>query len=85
MDIQIGDRVTFKKRGLPGHTFETPEGRDNQSWSERFGGLAGVVDVLDPTNREIRVRGLDADGTAFTVWIDPKHLDVTDAAPVERG
>jgi hypothetical protein len=39
---------TFKKRGLPGHTFETPEGEANQSWAERFGGLAGVVDVLDP-------------------------------------
>jgi hypothetical protein len=83
-DIQIGDRVTFKRRGLPGHTFETPEGEDDQSWSERFGGLGGVVDALDPTNREVRVRGLDADGVAFTVWLDPKHLDVTDAAPVER-
>jgi hypothetical protein len=85
MDIQIGDRVTFKRRGLPGHTFETPEGKDNQSWSERFGGQAGVIDALDATNGEVRVRGVHADGSAFTVWIDPKHLDVTDAAPVERG
>jgi hypothetical protein len=84
MDIQIGDRVTFKKRGLPAHTFETSGDAPNQSWSERFGGLAGVVDVIDVVNREVRVRGLDADGTAFTVWVDPKHLDVTDAAPVER-
>lgn len=84
MDIQIGDRVTFKTR-LPGHTFETPEDRDNQSWSERFGGEAGVVDVLDPVNREVRVRGVHGDGSAFTIWIDPKHLDVTDQAPVERG
>jgi hypothetical protein len=84
MDIQIGDRVAFKKRGLPGHTFETPEGEANQSWAERFGGLAGVVDVLDPVNREVRVRGIDGAGVAYTVWLDPKHLDVIDPAPVER-
>jgi hypothetical protein len=43
----------------------------------------GVFKVLG-VNREVRVRGIDGAGVAYTVWLDPKHLDVIDPAPVER-
>lgn len=119
MDVYIGDRVTFRKRGLPDHKIHrggapvdveaSPEVQAEQeqahrehiartqgsnvvveapnvtTWQQYFGDLKGVIDTVDPINGEVRVSGLDKDQRAFVVWIDPKHLDVYDPAPVERG
>jgi hypothetical protein len=83
--VEIGDRVRFKTK-LPDRK-ETDaqhgagwdgEQEIKRTWSDQFGGADGVVDVTDPINNEVRVRGRDAGGVLFTVWIDPRYLTVTE-------
>lgn len=77
--LEVGDRVRFKSRGLPDLEVAAP-GVPPRSWQAHYGGLDGLVDVTDPIAGAVRVRGKDADGHDFTVWIAPEHLTVTEAA-----
>lgn len=76
--LDVGTRVRFKTERLPDQTIDPP-GTDDTAvpWREHFGGLDGTVDASDPTNDAVRVRGKDRRGHPYTVWIAPRHLDVT--------
>jgi hypothetical protein len=78
MDIEAGMRVRIKGRGLPDREIDpptTPPG-ETVSWVRYFGGLAGAVDAIDVPNREARVRGKDAAGNPYVVWLGWEHLAV---------
>jgi hypothetical protein len=90
MDLEVGDRVRFKTAGLPElehHVGWEPmpaiaeSGQPEQvpllkTWQEHFGGLVAMVDVVDPVNQQVRVRGKDRDGNDFTVLTDAGHFEV---------
>lgn len=83
---EVGDRVKLKAK-LPARDMQTGwQGEAGHSeatsatWSDHFGGLPGVVDAIDVPNNEVRVRGRDANGNDFTLWIGHEYLDVTRGA-----
>lgn len=80
MQIEIGDRVKFKSR-LPKQDVHIGWDGDDpvtRTWSEHFAGIAGVVVSVDPINQEAFVRGVDGDGSSYTVQIHEKYLDITE-------
>lgn len=80
MDVEVGDRVQFKAKGLPKHPYHGPGMAEDESatWADYFSDAKGVVDSTDPLTDTVRVRGRDRNGDLYTIWIDPKHLDVTE-------
>jgi hypothetical protein len=72
--LEIGDRVRFKARGLPDQRIGTPAG--DHSWQEYLGGETGVVQAVDNVNGQVAVRSASHSqhGHPFLVWIAPEHL-----------
>jgi hypothetical protein len=86
LDVEVGDKVQFKAK-LPGHIMVYQHERvaedgelleeQNANWSHHFGGLHGLVDCVDIQQQLVRVRGKDNDGNDYTVWIEPRFLNIT--------
>lgn len=82
LDVEVGDKVTFKDR-LPKHEFVVTHAPDDGSesadvihWQAKFSGLNGLVDCVDIQQQLVRVRGKDENGNDYTVWIEPRYLEI---------
>lgn len=72
--LEIGDRVRFKARGLPDQRIATPAGE--HSWQEYLAGEIGVVTAIEQQDNTVGVRSPrhSQHGHPFLVWISPEHL-----------
>jgi hypothetical protein len=77
-DLEIGDHVRFKARGLPDQRIGTPAGE--HSWQEYLGDETGVVMAIEKQENTVGVRSPSHSqhGHPFLVWISPEHLVKTE-------